>query len=163
MFFDYVTCYDKNSSTQTTSGRENLDTVGIVEFDKYKILFHHNRLRNDVATQNTPEAGANLPPAKNMRMMYWSEDLAKKAQEWANNCDYKNSDWTFRTYNVNDLGTITVGENLYREWSLAGEDKDVVKQVSKWYSEIDFYVNQGHNVEEFKDSTVANDPIGHFT
>jgi hypothetical protein len=157
LFWDYTTCYDSNSSAPSNAGPENIDTTGITDLDKYILLYHTNRLRNAVANQSTAEAGTKLPPAKNMRQVYWSDEIAKKAQEWANKCTGGHSSKEFRT-----LSRFSVGENLYSEWSPSGVPKTVAKSVVAWYGEIKDYVSQSLDVENFQDSKTSA-VVGHFT
>jgi hypothetical protein len=157
LFWDYTTCYDTLDTSAALTGPVNLDTTGITDLDKYILLYHTNRLRNAVANQSTAEAGTTLPPAKNMRQVYWSDEIAKKAQEWANKCTGGHSSKEFRT-----LTSMTLGENLYSEWSTSGVPKTVAKAVVAWYNEIKDYVSQSLDVENFQDSKTTA-VVSHFT
>lgn len=59
--------------------------TGITEADKHEILEAHNRLRSQVAQGQVP----GQPGAQNMREMHWDEELAQRAQQWANECYFE--------------------------------------------------------------------------
>ncbi|CEF67398.1 CAP domain-containing protein [Strongyloides ratti] len=77
------------------------------EYDKNSIVNTHNTLRA-------------LLPSTNMRMLYWSEELAVSAQKHANTCDFRHS-----------RGRRNVGENIWASpwgnWSDA---------VPRWFNEV---------------------------
>lgn len=49
------------------------------------IIEEHNYLRQTVATGHVP----GQPSAQNMQEMRWDDELAAKAQEWANECTFQ--------------------------------------------------------------------------
>lgn len=49
------------------------------------ILHEHNKLRQLVATGRYP----GQPGAENMREIVWDDELAARAQQWANNCEFR--------------------------------------------------------------------------
>lgn len=59
--------------------------TGITQAQKAEILDAHNRLRATVANGQVP----GQPGAQNMREMVWDEELAAKAQQWANQCTFE--------------------------------------------------------------------------
>lgn len=59
--------------------------TGITDNQKYEILEAHNRLRSSVAQGQV----AGQPSAQNMREMVWDDELAAKAQQWANQCTFQ--------------------------------------------------------------------------
>lgn len=59
--------------------------TGITQAQKAEILEAHNRLRAQVANGQVP----GQPGAQNMRELVWDEDLAVKAQQWANQCTFE--------------------------------------------------------------------------
>uniref|UniRef100_A0A0K0FQZ7 SCP domain-containing protein n=1 Tax=Strongyloides venezuelensis TaxID=75913 RepID=A0A0K0FQZ7_STRVS len=77
------------------------------DYDKNSIVNTHNTLRA-------------LLPSTNMRMLYWSEELAASAQRHANTCDFRHS-----------RGRRNVGENIWASpwgnWSDA---------VPRWFNEV---------------------------
>jgi len=58
---------------------------GITEQEKEIILQEHNRLRQMVATGRYP----GQPGAENMREIVWDDELANRAQQWADNCQFR--------------------------------------------------------------------------
>lgn len=67
----------------------NLDLIisasGITAEERSIILQEHNRLRQIVATGRYP----GQPGAENMREIVWDEELAARAQKWADNCQFR--------------------------------------------------------------------------
>lgn len=59
--------------------------TGITNNQKYEILEAHNHLRSSVAQGQV----AGQPSAQNMREMVWDDELAAKAQQWANQCTFQ--------------------------------------------------------------------------
>uniref|UniRef100_A0A1A9WYF9 SCP domain-containing protein n=1 Tax=Glossina brevipalpis TaxID=37001 RepID=A0A1A9WYF9_9MUSC len=59
--------------------------TGITEQEKQIILQEHNRLRQQVATGRYP----GQPGAENMREIVWDNELAERAQKWAENCQFR--------------------------------------------------------------------------
>lgn len=58
---------------------------GVTDEEKRLILEEHNYLRQTVATGHVP----GQPSAQNMQEMHWDDELAAKAQEWANECTFQ--------------------------------------------------------------------------
>lgn len=59
--------------------------TGITQAQKYEILEAHNRLRSQVAQGRV----SGQPGAQNMREMVWDDELAVRAQQWANQCIFE--------------------------------------------------------------------------
>lgn len=59
--------------------------TGITAAQKSEIIEAHNRLRSQVAQGQVP----GQPNAQNMREMVWDEELAAKAQQWADQCTFE--------------------------------------------------------------------------
>lgn len=154
----------KPSSTTTTSTSNSPQsqpitpswkaTYGVSETDKAFIIKTHNDLRNKIASQTT-EFGNKFPLASNMRQVYWSEEIAKLAQQHADKKAYMHSKDTFRK-----TATFSyIGENIaFEAYSNGQPSPNWQKIISNWYGEIKDF-NQ--DVTVFKPSTGA--PIGHFT
>lgn len=53
--------------------------------EKKQILVEHNRLRQNVAQGRI----SGQPAAENMQEMQWDNELAVKAQQWAEECVFK--------------------------------------------------------------------------
>lgn len=58
---------------------------GVTDEDRRLILEEHNYLRQTVARGNVP----GQPAAQNMQEMRWDDELAAKAQQWANECTFQ--------------------------------------------------------------------------
>ena len=58
---------------------------GITEEERRLILEEHNFLRQTVAMGQVP----GQPAAQNMQEMQWDDELAAKAQQWANECTFQ--------------------------------------------------------------------------
>lgn len=59
--------------------------TGITEAQKYEILEAHNQLRSQVAQGQI----AGQPSAQNMREIQWDNELAARAQQWAEACIFE--------------------------------------------------------------------------
>jgi hypothetical protein len=58
---------------------------GVSNDERRLILEEHNYLRQTVATGHV----AGQPAAQNMQEMQWDDELAAKAQQWANECTFQ--------------------------------------------------------------------------
>lgn len=117
-----------------------------------EIIDEHNKYRNQIALStniNTPK----LKYATNMIQMYYSRDIAKKAQHWANKQKFAHSDRQFRR----QPGYPT-GENLYYYASSGKPKRDWKKAIKAWFDEIKNM--PGKSVDAFS----SGGPVtGHFT
>jgi hypothetical protein len=77
------------------------------DFHKMWIASEHNRYRRMV-------------PATNMRMLYWSEELAASAQRHANRCDFRHS-----------RDRVNVGENIW-----AAPYANYSDAITRWFEEV---------------------------
>ncbi|KAH7731930.1 LON-1 protein [Aphelenchoides avenae] len=77
------------------------------DYLKMWITNEHNRYRRMV-------------PATNMRMLYWSEELAASAQRHANRCDFRHS-----------RDRVNVGENIW-----AAPYANYSDAISRWFNEV---------------------------
>jgi len=78
--------------------------------------------------------------AANEVKMSWNKDLARRAQQWANNCTWKHSFLTTCD------GQKSVGQNLYMigGGSSPPTNYDISKFIEKWYNEKkDYSYNDG--------------------
>lgn len=62
-----------------------LPESGVTAYEKQQILESHNKLRQTVATGHIN----GQPMAENMQEMKWDDELASKAQYWANQCGFQ--------------------------------------------------------------------------
>uniref|UniRef100_A0A914N7G2 SCP domain-containing protein n=1 Tax=Meloidogyne incognita TaxID=6306 RepID=A0A914N7G2_MELIC len=79
------------------------DAMAIDQAGRDAVVYWHNYFRAElVAGRVKNKTGELLPKAKNMMQMYFSLELEKQAQEWADKCTYSHS---------NPYGNY--GENFY--------------------------------------------------
>lgn len=125
----------------------------INQHEKLLILQEHNNYRNQIALQ-TNRIGPKLPFAVDMLQMYWSDELAKKAQEWANRCRFQHSPSAFRKFR-----SYSAGENLYiSKHSANFQSMDWRKAIFSWWNEIKIFPS--NRVSSFSS---GGPMIGHFT
>jgi hypothetical protein len=135
--------------TQTTQ-----PASGVSSSDKALIVKVHNELRNKMATQTT-EFGTKFPLASNMRQVYWSEEIAKLAQEHADKKVFEHSTSTFRKTPTFSY----IGENLATQSYYGGEAiSNWDRAIRSWFSEIKDF---NEDVSSYK--TVGGPATGHFT
>ncbi|XP_034487729.1 transcription factor mef2A [Drosophila innubila] len=104
---------------------------GIGTEERSIILQEHNRLRQLVATGRYP----GQPGAENMREIVWDDELAARAQQWADNCQFRHD--PHRTIN-----RFTMGQNLAVIWSTAPldpDDGDFPSRIQNWFNEVQKY------------------------
>ncbi|ALC47538.1 CG8483 [Drosophila busckii] len=108
-----------------------LIATGISTEERSIILQEHNRLRQLVATGRYP----GQPGAENMREIVWDDELAARAQQWADNCQFRHD--PHRTIN-----RFTMGQNLAIIWSTApldADDGDFPSRIQNWFNEVQKY------------------------
>ncbi|KAH8385671.1 hypothetical protein KR200_006780, partial [Drosophila serrata] len=108
-----------------------ISASGITTEERSIILQEHNRLRQIVATGRYP----GQPGAENMREIVWDEELAARAQKWADNCQFRHD--PHRTIN-----RFTMGQNLAIIWStvpLDADDGDFPSRIQSWFNEVQKY------------------------
>jgi hypothetical protein len=133
----------------------NVYKAAFTELEKQSVIDAHNNYRNQIAL-GTTSIGPKLDYASNMRQVFWSEEIAKKAQEWADGCKFKHSGKDFRK-----LSTMKLGENLYYSGSSKTyQEMDWAKAVKAWYEEIKNM--ETSYVNKFPKSP-SKGVIGHFT
>ncbi|XP_054726634.1 venom allergen 5 isoform X2 [Anastrepha obliqua] len=111
--------------------RGQLLVSGLSPGEREIILHEHNKLRQLVATGRYP----GQPGAENMREIVWDDELAARAQQWANNCEFRHD--PLRTIN-----RFTMGQNLAIIWSTAPldpTDGDFPSRIQSWFNEVQKY------------------------
>ncbi|XP_062536632.1 CRISP/Allergen/PR-1-like [Armigeres subalbatus] len=125
-------CNLLGKSAQTCLNGGVLLKSGLAPTDKYDILEEHNKLRQAVAQGLIP----GQPGAENMLEMQWDDELARKAQNWADQCIFKHDP-------KKKLGRFTMGQNLALIWSSASleddRDSDFPGRIRKWFDEVKKY------------------------
>ncbi|XP_036324509.1 cysteine-rich secretory protein LCCL domain-containing 2 isoform X1 [Rhagoletis pomonella] len=111
--------------------RGQLLVSGLSSGEREIILHEHNKLRQLVATGRYP----GQPGAENMREIVWDDELAARAQQWADNCEFRHD--PLRTIN-----RFTMGQNLAIIWSTAPldpTDGDFPSRIQSWFNEVQRY------------------------
>ncbi|XP_029717918.2 scoloptoxin SSD552 [Aedes albopictus] len=125
-------CNLVGKSAQTCLNGGVLLKSGLGPTDKYDILEEHNKLRQAVAQGLIP----GQPGAENMLEMQWDDELARKAQDWADQCIFKHDP-------KKKLGRFTMGQNLALIWSSGSldddRDSDFPGRIRKWFDEVKKY------------------------
>ena len=101
------------------------------------ILGLHNSYRSQIAVGTFDNGNGVFPVASNMKQLYWSDKLARKAQLWANNGENKKSAEQYRA-----LAGTTVGENIALKVH-AGEVKPELmaweEVIKNWFKENKYF------------------------
>ncbi|XP_046404728.1 venom allergen 5-like [Ischnura elegans] len=118
--------------------------------DKQLIVSMHNQMRQRVANGQVP----GQPPASNMKEMVWDEELARIAQNWANQGRI--------SHNSPRSGRFRVGENIAATWtyshpSPSGTGPDFRKCISDWFAEVSYFPSSSVRQYQFSHST------GHYS
>jgi hypothetical protein len=151
--FNYLVICLKKFRTRTRGC--NIFDGNLSKEEKYTIVDIHNKYRNQIALQNN-NVGPQLPYATNMLQMYWDEELATKAQQWADKCRFKHSTYAYRKQ-----PSYPVGENMYEAGVSEGFIKmDWNKAISTWFEEIRSFSGIGKQVERME---IGNPVTGHFS
>jgi len=127
---------------------------GVTAAEIKAILDVHNRYRAKIARgeERRGSPGAQ-PPAANMKIMVWDEELSRIAQRHADQCKFAHD-----CSNCRRTDRFGVGQNLYiYKQTQKRPDNDWEKAVTDWYDEVEIFSNK--HVEPFKFST----PTGHYT
>lgn len=75
------------------------------------------------------------PGAQDMMEMKWDEELAVKAQNWANQCYFEHDEDRY-------LDRFIMGQNLGLMWSTApldAEEGDFKTRINSWFKEVSLY------------------------
>jgi len=121
--------------------------------EKQDIVNYHNIYRNQVSMGTSP-MGNKIPLATNMLKVYWSDEIASKAQAWANNCKFEHSTNAYRK-----ISKFSLGENLFQ--AMGGKSNAAIdwkRAVDVWFNEI---TNFNGNLKFGSNS--SSGVVGHFT
>ncbi|XP_012286059.1 uncharacterized protein LOC105702786 isoform X2 [Orussus abietinus] len=116
---------------------------------RQSILKAHNELRENIAAGLVK----GQPPAGNMLEMYWDDDLATSAQNWANRCNFAHNPSTDRK-----VGRFEIGQNIAELKSLSAAtsaDKEFELVIKTWFNE--------HKNYKFGQSVSASNNVEHYT
>nr|QEE04219.1 venom allergen [Scolopendra subspinipes] len=103
---------------------------GLTQQEKNFVLHAHNDFRRKVA--NGSETRLRQPPASNMMMLKWDEELAQLAQKHAENCKFEHDCPKCR-----EVDRFPVGQNIYMRSSSREDDKVTWDTIlDGWYDEV---------------------------
>lgn len=127
---------------------------GLTDDARQTVLDEHNQYRSRVANGEEP----GQPPAANMRMLVWNDELEKIAQRWADQCIYNHDQIR------NKLNFDSVGQNLYtssfsRQESADDVQNTVIRAVELWYNEVTNPGFSPENIDPFR----FEFPTGHYS
>lgn len=127
-----------STNIKRTRGCNKFTSKSLPEKEKATIVLANNLYRSTVAKGETEGIKKrHLPKAANMRQVYWSDDIAKIAQSWADNCELRESPDSLRLYK-----NYTLGETIFSYSSkgpLAVEQFHWDRAVNRWYSEVTLF------------------------
>lgn len=126
----YVSHFQSTTKTLFLSSFAPLES-GVTQQDRTDVLETHNRLRQSVAMGQVN----GQPGAQDMMEMKWDEELAVKAQQWANQCIFEHDESRY-------LDRFIMGQNLGLMWSTAPldeEEGDFKTRINSWFKEVSLY------------------------
>ncbi|KAK2583874.1 hypothetical protein KPH14_001148 [Odynerus spinipes] len=143
--------YGKSTGPSSKCGV--VKAAGPTAEEKSQILQEHNEFRQKVAKglENRGKPGPQ-PPAKNMKTLEWDDELAKIAQRWANQCDFKHD----RCRNV---ATSSVGQNLAMQSSSGDSFAPVKDLIRMWEDEVALF--NPRNLNKLPSTGISQ--TGHYT
>ncbi|CAK5080909.1 unnamed protein product [Meloidogyne enterolobii] len=132
------------------------DAMALDQAGRDAVVYWHNYFRAElVAGRVKNKTGELLPKAKDMMQMYFSPELEKQAQEWADKCTYSHSD-PYGNY----------GENFYAYARMDNDSAAIEYVVKGWWSELEYRgalgPYPGQDCVAF-DAPQNNRGIGHWT
>ncbi|KAK9511975.1 hypothetical protein O3M35_000526 [Rhynocoris fuscipes] len=117
--------------------------------EKNEIIDVHNRYRQAIALGHVD----GIPPARNMLQMTWDENIAKVAQQWADQCRFQHD----QRRTEKTLSSYYIGQNIAIKWWSPFEPEDGSKadwsrHIRGWFNEVYKYPYTGffsHNIGHF--------------
>ncbi|XP_067138540.1 venom allergen 5-like [Centruroides vittatus] len=107
-----------------------LKSGGLTHKDKALIVRIHNSIRSSVAGGWV----SGLPPASNMRVMMWDNELAQIAQRWADQCTEGHDQYR-------NTRRFSVGQNVALQWTYGHRDLKW-KDRPDWNSSINLWAKE---------------------
>jgi hypothetical protein len=126
------------------------------------IVDYHNQKRNKFATEVVYGDDNNISSGKflyasNMLQMYWSHELAKEAQKWADKCQFEHSNLLTRK-----IINVPAGENLAFEERISYYPGMSWKRaIDLWFDQKNLFLSSGGSVDHFEKNNVEK--TGAFT
>lgn len=150
---NYVNYHRNHTACRNTNKQCRIVVSGVRGNEMNAIVSLHNDLRNRIAAGN--ETGHGFPASSNMRRLEWSPELARIAQNHADQCHFGHDCYACRRSQEFEY----VGQNLFLlRTSLLKLEPNWDLVVKTWYDELQIAPK---SVVEFFDSHGQN--IGHFT
>ncbi|KAK7080639.1 Peptidase inhibitor 15, partial [Halocaridina rubra] len=142
-----------NQGLGSTCGNQ-VQFRGVSAQDAALILAQHNQLRSRVALgQERRGAPGPQPPASNMRLLEWDDELALVAQSHADQCIFEHECSDCRR-----VSRFGVGQNLFISFqSNFNERIQWGRAIKAWYEEVAEF--DPGAIQPFRFST----PVGHYT
>jgi len=126
--------------------------TGLTDAQKAELLKAHNGFISTIALGNAP----GQPGATDMLEMVWDDDVAAKAQAWADHCVFEHdTDAGMQTAKFK-----TVGQNLDIQMSSKKlKTISLTDMVKDLYDEVNLYNGKSAPVDKY----AFNDQTGHYT
>lgn len=128
----------KRLKIHRTKGCNKYTPKSLPDVQKATIVLAHNLYRSMIASGKSEGARKKkLPKASDMKQMYWSDEIAKIAQSWADKCDFREAPENVKVYKNH-----TLGENLWTfatKGPLGVEQFNWDKAIHTWWSEITLF------------------------
>ncbi|XP_076630607.1 venom allergen 3-like [Colletes latitarsis] len=126
-------------------------STGLTQAEKNEIVNKHNELRQRVASgQEKRGRPGPQPPAANMQLMSWDDELAEIAQRWANQCKFGHD-------SCRNVARFSVGQNVGITMTTGTPNTKPSDIIMMWYNEVEKMdrnlVNKLTNIQD----------VGHYT
>ncbi|KAJ8914607.1 hypothetical protein NQ315_017312 [Exocentrus adspersus] len=134
--------------------------LALTPVEKRYILDIHNDIRNHVASgQETKGVLGNQPPAADMLLLEWDEELAEIAQRWADQCISVNA--TVQHDRCRKTERFEVGQNIVTAITTDKELPELSVLILNWYKQVMYVVPS--DVDEFLGIWRGRYLIGQYT
>uniref|UniRef100_Q05108 Venom allergen 5 n=1 Tax=Dolichovespula arenaria TaxID=7442 RepID=VA5_DOLAR len=139
------------TSMKPNCGGKIVKSYGVTNDEKNEIVKRHNEFRQKVAqgleTRGNPGP---QPPAKNMNLLVWNDELAKIAQTWANQCNFGHDQ-------CRNTAKYPVGQNVAIASTTGNSYQTMSYLIKMWEDEVKDY-------NPHKDLMHNNfSKVGHYT
>jgi hypothetical protein len=140
------------ASTPRCPNGASIFLSGLTQNSKSIILSAHNHFRSIIAQGLAP----GQPGASDMLEMVWNDQVAAKAQAWADQCSFSHNTAAGRTTTQFSY----VGQNLiYTKYSLKATPANFTQMIESFYKELSVYRGGSAPVSSFS----YNSYTGHYT
>jgi hypothetical protein len=140
------------TSTGTCANGLTSLLTGLTQADKAELVQAHNIFRSKVALGKAP----GQPGAIDMLEMVWDEQVAERAQSWADQCLFQHDG----DANRQPTKFKYVGQNLiYTASSSSKKAANLTQLIEKFYNEVQLYGGASAPVSSYK----YDAKVGHYT